>query len=200
MLRHLIGLALILSPITLPAEPASPSPSQAQQSEDSLFSAHGYRIDRYRSPTPASAEGATTVSTPELQTLMAQEPDLVIIDVINLEYRHGRFLQDKPHLAVPGAHWLPNTGQGDLNAAWLSYLLDNVRALTGGDQDRAVAVLCKSDCWLSWNATRRLAADGYTRLFWYKDGIDSWQNAGLPTEPAEPVMPRFDSNPAASEG
>lgn len=196
MLRHLLGLALILSPITLPAEPASTS--QALQSEDSLFSAQGYRIDRYRSPTPASADGATTVSTPELQALMAQEPDLVIIDVINLEYRHGRFLQDKPHQAVPGAHWLPNTGRGHLEEPWLSYLLDNVHEFTDGDRDRAVAVLCKSDCWLSWNATRRLAADGYNRLFWYKDGIDSWQNAGMPTEPAEPVMPRFDSNPTTS--
>lgn len=200
MLRHLIGLALILAPISLPAEPASPSTSPTQQSADTLFSAQGYRIDRYRSPTPASVAGATTVTTSDLKGLMDRHPDLVIIDVINLEYRHGRFLQDKPHLAVPGAHWLPNTGRGQLDPAWLSYLLDNVRELTHGDRNHPVAVLCKSDCWLSWNATRRLAAEGYNQLFWYKDGIDSWQNAGMPTEPAGPVMPRFDANPTTSEG
>ncbi|MDX1633302.1 MAG: rhodanese-like domain-containing protein [Marinobacter sp.] len=200
MLRHLIAVALIVAPFSLPAEPGRSVTGQSQQSDAALFSDQGYRIDRYRSPTPATVAGATTVSTADLERLMDQHPDLVIIDVINLEYRHGRFLEDKPHLAVPGAHWLPNTGRGQLDEPWLSYLLDNVQALTEGNRDRPVAVLCKSDCWLSWNATRRLADHGYRQLFWYKDGIDSWQNAGMPTEPAQPVMPRFDINPTASEG
>ena len=28
---------------------------------------------------------------------------------------------------------------------------------------------------------------GYTQLYWYRDGIDAWEAAGLPTADAEPV-------------
>ncbi len=33
---------------------------------------------------------------------------------------------------------------------------------------------------------RRAAALGYTRLYWYRDGIDAWQQAGLPVQAATP--------------
>jgi rhodanese-related sulfurtransferase len=40
---------------------------------------------------------------------------------------------------------------------------------------------------MSWNAVKRAASWGYTQLYWYRDGIDAWEAAKLPTENAEPV-------------
>lgn len=163
----------------------------ANDAPEALFSADGYRIDRYRSPTPEVAEPARTVDTGELRALLKQTPKPVLIDVINLEYRADRFLQTTPHPSLPGAIWLPNTGRGELSEAWLRYLIDNTLALTGQRLDYPVVVLCKSDCWLSWNATRRLAAAGFHNLYWYRNGVDGWAEAGLPMQPAKPVKPGF---------
>lgn len=39
---------------------------------------------------------------------------------------------------------------------------------------------------LSWNAVKRANALGYTQLYWYRDGLDAWEAAGLPAHPAAP--------------
>src|SRR5690554_7759111 len=68
----------------------------------SLFSSDGYRIDRYRSPTPDTAPGAETIDTKKLQALLKAGLRPVVIDVINSEYRAGLFIETKPHTSVPG--------------------------------------------------------------------------------------------------
>lgn len=157
----------------------------------SLFSSDGYRIDRYRSPTPDTVPGAETVTTRELQELLQTSPRPVVIDVINSEYRASLFVETRPHTSVPGAFWLPNTGRGELSQLWQDYLVKNALKLTTNNQDHPVVVMCKSDCWLSWNATRRLHQAGFTNLYWYKDGIDSWENSDLPVQVITPVPPEF---------
>lgn len=156
-----------------------------------LFSPDGYRIDRYRSPTPETIDAVETVQTAELQALITRTPTPIIIDVINSEYRASRFIESRAHHSIPGAHWLPNTGRGQLDEKWHAYLLDNALRLTANDRNHPVVVMCKSDCWLSWNAARRLKRAGFTRLYWYRDGIDAWQEAGLAVEVATPVPPDF---------
>ncbi|WP_111494030.1 rhodanese-like domain-containing protein [Marinobacter bohaiensis] len=180
-LTLLSNLALLMA-LALPVN-ADTTPTR----DTGLFSADGFRQDRYRSPTPAKAPGATTVDTAALQALLERHTDLVLIDVINVEYRHQRFLQDQPHPSIPNAHWLPNTGKGQLEPRWQRYLMDNLARLTGERPDHPVAVFCKSDCWLSWNAVKRLTEAGYRNVYWFKDGIDSWIGAGLPTRAATPV-------------
>ncbi|MDX1756824.1 MAG: rhodanese-like domain-containing protein [Marinobacter sp.] len=190
MVRQLIGLAFLSLGVGTAAEPVvSPLPD----SQEAFFSDDGYRIDRYRSPTPAKAVGAETVSTEGMQALLEKEPALVVIDVINLEYRADRFLQTEPHRSLPSAVWLPNTGRGRLEDAWHDYLVQNALALARHNRNHPVAVLCKSDCWLSWNAVKRLSEAGFRNLYWYKDGVDGWANAGLPMQPIRPVKPRFHS-------
>ena len=70
---------------------------------------------------------------------------------------------------------------------WDDYFAAQLQRASHGRKDWPLVFYCRSDCWLGWNATRRARALGYTRLYWYRDGIDAWQQAGLPLEPAEPV-------------
>jgi PQQ-dependent catabolism-associated CXXCW motif protein len=50
-----------------------------------------------------------------------------------------------------------------------------------------VVFYCLADCWMSWNAAKRAAAWGYTRVYWYRDGTDGWAAAKLPLVEAQPV-------------
>ncbi|WP_220250285.1 rhodanese-like domain-containing protein [Billgrantia montanilacus] len=163
-----------------------------------LFSERGYRIDRYRSPTPSTAPGAATVDTHEVVALLNATPPALPVDVINLTFQHGRFLQTEPHHSLPGALWLPNTGLGHLGDDWyysrhdwVGYLIDEVTAAIAGNLDHPIVVVCRSDCWLSWNAVKRLSAAGFQRLYWYRNGIDSWEAARHHLEVATPRTPPF---------
>ncbi|MNY26258.1 Rhodanese-like domain protein [compost metagenome] len=159
----------------------------AQAGEEALFSADGYRQDRYRSPTPATVEGAQTIDTATLQRMLESADQPVLIDVFRRPWLHGQFVSDEAHQNIPGSLWLANVGEGTAEAPWLDYFSHYLKQASGGDQARALVLYCKSDCWLSWNASKRAAALGYTRLYWYRDGIDAWQQAGLPLQTATPA-------------
>jgi PQQ-dependent catabolism-associated CXXCW motif protein len=151
-----------------------------------LFSAEGYRIDLYRSPTPDQLQGATLVDTPALQSLLEQTPRPLLIDVYRRQWLQGRFIEDTPHENLPGSHWLANTGDGELTPQWQDYFADSLKKLTAGDPTQPLVFYCRSDCWLSWNAVKRAATLGYKTLYWYRDGVDAWQAANLPVTPARP--------------
>ncbi|MNF34795.1 Inner membrane protein YgaP [compost metagenome] len=158
----------------------------AQAGEEALFSADGYRQDRYRSPTPATVDGAQTIDTATLQRMLESADQPVLIDVFRRPWLHGQFVSDEAHQNIPGSLWLANVGEGTAEAPWLDYFSHYLKQASGGDHARALVLYCKSDCWLSWNASKRAAALGYTRLYWYRDGIDAWQQAGLPVQTATP--------------
>lgn len=98
--------------------------------EGPLFSAEGYRISLYRSPTPDQAPGASIIDTAGLQTLLGQTPRPLLIDVYRRQWLHERFIEDQPHENLPGSHWLANTGDGDLTPAWQAYFARNLQTLT----------------------------------------------------------------------
>ncbi|MDU9393498.1 PQQ-dependent catabolism-associated CXXCW motif protein [Pseudomonas sp. zfem002] len=156
------------------------------QADSALFSADGYRATLYRSPTPASAEVAQTVDTAQVQALAKDQA--LLIDVYKRPWLNGQFIDSEAHANLPGSHWLPNTGDGQLDAQWAGYFSRHLERLSGGDHQRAIVFYCRSDCWLSWNAVRRATALGYTRLYWYRDGLDAWEAAGLPVVAASPEV------------
>jgi len=157
-----------------------------QAAEEQLFSADGYRLTRYRSPTPPTVEGAQTIDTATLQKMLAGQQPPALIDVFRRPWLHGRFIDDETHENIPGSLWLANVGEGAAEAQWLAYFAHYLKQASGGNHARALVLYCKSDCWLSWNASKRAAALGYTRLYWYRDGIDAWRQAGLPVQTATP--------------
>ena len=139
----------------------------AAQAETPLFSADGYRIGLYRSPTPNQVQGAGIIDTAALQTLLTQTPRPVLIDVYRRQWLQGRFIEDQPHENVPGSHWLANTGDGDLTPDWQDYFARKLNTLTAGDLAQPLVFYCRSDCWLSWNAVKRAAAMGYKTCLLY---------------------------------
>ena len=154
---------------------------------EELFDTDGYRSSQYRSPTPASLEGVQIVDTPALQQLLAERPDTRLIDVYRRPWVQGRFIEDAPHANLPGSLWLANTGDGRLEPRWQRYFELHLRNASQGDPDWPLVFYCRSDCWLSWNAVKRAKALGYNNLYWYRDGLDAWQQANLPLQPAQPV-------------
>ncbi|WP_407732860.1 PQQ-dependent catabolism-associated CXXCW motif protein [Pseudomonas citronellolis] len=154
--------------------------------DEALFSSDGYRTSQYRSPTPASADHATTLDTAALQALLKREPRTRLVDVYRRTWLNGRFVANEPHRNLPGSLWLASTGDGVLSAPWQAYFRENLRQLSEGDPTRPLVFYCRSDCWASWNAVRRAHALGYSRLYWYRDGVDAWEQAGLPLQDAQP--------------
>lgn len=154
---------------------------------EALYDAEGYRSGQYRSPTPHSLEGVTVVDTAALQRLLQQQPQTRLIDVYRRPWLHGHFVASEPHANLPGSLWLANTGEGNLAPQWQRYLAHHLALASDGQLDRPLVFYCRSDCWLSWNAARRARTLGYHQLYWYRDGIDAWEQAGLPLVPAQPA-------------
>jgi PQQ-dependent catabolism-associated CXXCW motif protein len=176
-----------LLPLLFAALPGLGSPLIASAEEQlALFSADGYRQTQYRSPTPPSIDGAQTLDTAALQALLEAQPDVVLVDVYRSQWLAGRFIDSEPHTNLPGSLWLANTGDGNLQPEWARYFSDNLAHASQGNLERPIVFYCRSDCWLGWNATRRAHALGYKTLYWYRDGVDGWEQAGLPLYPATP--------------
>ncbi|BBB25894.1 rhodanese-like domain-containing protein [Amphritea japonica] len=158
------------------------------QDDPFLFNFDGYRITRYRSPTPDHAEGGQLITTAELNAKISSETPPLLINVQPLQWRQGVFLQQQPQPGIPGSRWLPNVGQGEPEQAWMDYFRDNLYQGTGGRKNLAIVLYCTADCWMSWNAVKRAYSWGYTELYWYKEGIDGWQEADLPETTLSPEL------------
>lgn len=148
------------------------------QDQDELFSIDGYRLLRYRSPTPDQAEGAQTIGTAELKQMLGQASPPALVNVQPIRWQHGHFLQNEPFLHIPGSRWIPNVGMGELDSGWEDYFRHHLKLATKNQQSARVVLYCRADCWMSWNAVKRAASWGYNQLFWYKDGVDGWRDAG----------------------
>lgn len=178
------SLQVTLSIVSLIA--AGLAQAAAAVEDSALFSAEGYRQAYYRSPTPEAVEGARTLDTAALQAQLAREPGTALIDVYRRQWLFGQFIEDEPHANLPGSIWLANTGDGHLQPQWAAYFEHNLARLSQGKRDWPMVFYCRSDCWLGWNAVKRAHAMGYTNLYWYRDGVDAWEQAGLPLQPATP--------------
>src|SRR5271166_2419950 len=162
----------------------SGAPAQAPEPE-------GYRLDDYRAPTPATVPGAVTVGT-EAAYRLWQSGAVVWVDVLPAPRRPENFppqalWMPMPRRHIPGSLWLPDVGRGSLSPELEAYFRTHLEAATEGLRDRPIAFYCLAQCWMSWNAVKRAASWGYSHLYWYRDGIDGWEAAELPTEDAEPV-------------
>lgn len=179
-IRWLCAIAVVLSVLPQIAHGAGDAPAEPD----------GYRMDRFRSPVPATLAGARAVSTDEARQIWHEKAAL-FIDVLprppkpeNLP--EGTVWRDKPRDNIPGSIWLPNVGYGRLHETTDRYFRNNLEKHTGGDRTRALLIYCLQDCWMSWNAAKRALGYGYTHILWYPDGTDGWEFEDLPLERREP--------------
>jgi PQQ-dependent catabolism-associated CXXCW motif protein len=151
----------------------------------------GYRVDDYRSATPATLQGATVMSTDEVRTHWERH-DALFVDVLPQVPRPvglpaSTIWREKPREDVPGSVWLPDTGYGALAPVMEHYFEQGLELASGGDRNRMLVFYCLANCWMSWNAAKRAIAIGYTRVGWYPDGTDGWVAMHLPLELRTPL-------------
>jgi PQQ-dependent catabolism-associated CXXCW motif protein len=151
----------------------------------------GYRISRYRAPTPDTVPGGTRIDIDEFDRL-AKDANAILVDVMIAEGagpdpKTGKWRLTKQRRSIPGAVWLANVGIGLPDPAIDAYFAKNLKQLTDGDFDRPIIMFCLADCWMSWNAIKRAAALGYTQLYWYSDGTDGWRDWDRPFTDITPV-------------
>jgi TolB-like protein/DNA-binding winged helix-turn-helix (wHTH) protein/Flp pilus assembly protein TadD len=121
--------------------------------------------------TPTQVPGAKTIRTLELVTLIADSHPL-ILDTVSSSWG----------ISVPGAIGLKFSGLGgSFGDEAQDRLRRKMAELTGGDPQTPIVTV-------GWNAERfdghnlalRLAALGYSRVFWYRGGREAWEVADLP--------------------
>ena len=125
-------------------------------------------------PTPTSIPGATTVTTATLAGAITAGQQMLLIDVLGGQYSLPRALVAQP-LSSPGSF---NDRLQQQAAQWLGQI-------TGGQRELPIVVFCSDpNCWLSYNATLRVVAAGFTNVYWYRGGLQAWQMAGLQMMPS----------------
>jgi PQQ-dependent catabolism-associated CXXCW motif protein len=150
----------------------------------------GYRNENYRNPVPATLAGARVLATDQAETIWREKTG-VFIDVLPRPPKPqslpaGTVWRDKPRLNIPGSVWLPDTGYGKLAEATENYLRQGLARASGGNNATLLVVYCQADCWMSWNAAKRILAYGYSNVAWYPEGTDGWERAGLALMEAQP--------------
>jgi PQQ-dependent catabolism-associated CXXCW motif protein len=150
----------------------------------------GYRTENYRAPVPATLAGARVLSTSEVEPIWRAKAG-VFIDVLprapkpkNLP--EGTIWRDRPRYNIPGSVWLPDTGYGVLSAATEDYLRQGLERASGGDRQALLVIYCQVDCWMSWNAAKRILSYGYRNVAWYPEGTEGWERANLPVTESQP--------------
>jgi PQQ-dependent catabolism-associated CXXCW motif protein len=127
------------------------------------------------SPTPASIPGAQLVTTKGLVALVRDhQVPFVLVDVLGGP-------QTLPG-AIPAA-WASQPGS--FNDQVQQQFGSLLRQATRGNSDTPVVFYClSSHCWMSYNAALRAVHLGYRNVLWYRAGMEGWQAAGMPLQPA----------------
>lgn len=150
----------------------------------------GYRTDNYRAAVPATLSGARVVTTAEAETIWRAGTG-VFIDVLPRAPKPqnlppGTIWREKPRLNIPGSVWLPDTGYGKLAEATEDYLRRGLARASRGNNAVLLVIYCQANCWMSWNAAKRVLSYGYPNVAWYPEGTDGWERANLPVTVSQP--------------
>lgn len=151
----------------------------------------GYWTGPVNSPVPAALSGGKVISSARHLHTLLKHRDTVLIDVSNAPHHPDNMAPGAPwlplpHRAIPGTVWIPGVGAGDIPATLDRFFRQKLATATDNDPTRRVVIYCHRTCWLSWNAAKRAISYGYQHVYWYRDGIEGWKAAGLPTAVIEP--------------
>jgi PQQ-dependent catabolism-associated CXXCW motif protein len=172
------GIALAGCALPSLALAQSPAPT-------SLFDADGYRSGQYRAPVDRAPEPARKLPLAKALRMVAGR-DALFVDVAmpenGLRDAKGEWRLALPHSSIKGAIWLPAAGKAPLDSeAWAK-----LQAIAAARPKAPVVLFCHQDCWMGWNAARRLAREGRADVFWLEEGVEGWSAAGGPTATLHP--------------
>lgn len=207
-MRHALVLiaAMAAAPFGGLAEPSATAPdgraksslgrnestAQAMARHPERFDpASGMRTSHYRAPTPSDIPDARLVDHDGLLDAIARGAALLDVALDGAGTWFGApdgWVGATPRATIPGALWAPGLGRGALDAGMEAYLDAALAELTRGGP-RPVVVFCFSDCWMSWNAARRLAARLDAEILWYPLGVDGWLEHGGRLGRVAPFVP-----------
>ena len=150
----------------------------------------GYRMDDYDAPVPETVAGAYVVDDDAAHALWLTGR-VIFFDVMPDIPRPASLPKDvlwqgRKRYSAQGAIWLPYAGFGTLSAENQARFQNDLERHTGGDKSAPMLFLCRADCWMSWNASKRAAAMGYSRVFWYPQGSTGWTFWDWPVERMRP--------------
>lgn len=143
----------------------------------------GYWQGPMNGRVPATLAGGRVIDTQDLAD-MVEHDNPVLIDVLPAPRRpadQSTPWLPLPHRNIPRTVWIPGAGSGVISVAMANHFRERLAELTGHDREKLIVIYCRPHCWASWNAAKRAIAEGYRRVSWYPDGLEAWQNAGLPT-------------------
>ena len=161
-----------------------------------------YRMQNYRAPVPETLQGGTVVDAIELHRLISKYGDAVsLIDVLPLHPKPANFSSDRlwrppTHYNLPDSIWLPNVGYGTISPQFQQYLVENLKSQMVANRQQRFVFYCEEDCWMSWNAAKRVLALGFNDVYWFPGGTDEWKKMGYELTANKPVtMPVERPNP-----
>ncbi|MBV8458982.1 MAG: tetratricopeptide repeat protein [Acetobacteraceae bacterium] len=125
--------------------------------------------------TPTTAPDVKTIQTTDLERFITKKKPLVL-DI------------NAWGLSIPGAIALPGAGRaGTLSDALQVRLRRTMPVLTHGNAATPIVTMSwNSESFAGRNLAIRLAALGYTNVYWYRGGREAWEVNGLPE--AEPSV------------
>ena len=149
----------------------------------------GYRLDDYQSGPPLTVAGRPALETAAARQLWEAHA-AAFIDVLPAPRRPDKLAPNAvwaplPHRDIPGSEWLPDVGRGTLSDPLEGWFRASLERIAAGNKAAVLVFYCRADCWMSWNATKRALAWGYTGAEWYRAGTDGWEAAGLPLADAK---------------
>jgi len=160
------------------------------RAQELVLEPEGYRTEEYRAPVPDTLTGARVLTTAAAEAIWRAKTG-IFLDVLprapkpsNLPA--GTIWRDRPRQNIPGSIWLPDTGYGKLAPGTEEYLRLGLERATVGNRAALVVVYCLANCWMSWNAAKRILSMGYANVAWYPDGTDGWTDQRLPVTEAQP--------------
>jgi rhodanese-related sulfurtransferase len=128
------------------------------------------------SATPTTVPGAHVIRTGTLydavQSHALEGSRFLMVDT----------LADDHVRTISGAIRMPYAGTpGNFNDDSQRLLSKELKSMAKNNLGMPIVFFCEGAlCWESYNACLRALKIGFTRIFWYRGGVFSWEQAGLP--------------------
>jgi rhodanese-related sulfurtransferase len=137
-------------------------------------SAKGYRTQKLNDITPLTLEGVKTIVTQDLAKLIKSVTPPRILEVSGV----AREVIPLTQSIAFGGNALEDTALDASFNERFSALL----ALMAPDKNAPLVLYCFGrNTWFSVNAALRAKNAGYTNIYWYRGGLESWTAGRLPT-------------------